>query len=99
MLSFAHVPDNWVFAPKSIEIMTSEDGVNYSEPYIANYTFDAEDEKQNVSQLISLSVPAKNSKVMYVKIVARSIKKIPMWHTEAKGLRPWIMIDEIQIQE
>lgn len=99
MLSFAHVPDNWVFAPKSIEIMTSEDGITYSEPYIANYTFDAEDEKQNVSQLISLSVPAKNSKVMYVKIVARSIKKIPMWHAEAKGLRPWIMIDEIQIQE
>jgi hypothetical protein len=29
--------------------------------------------------------------------VAKSIKKIPYWHN-AKGLSPWIMVDELKIK-
>ena len=97
MLTFAHDPENWAFAPKSVEVYCSTDSVNYSEPYQSNYLFDAENEKENVSQVVHSAVPVNKTGVMYIKIVARSIGRIPAWH-QAKGLRPWIMIDEIQIQ-
>lgn len=97
-VAFAHVPENWVFAPKNVEVLVSSDSVNYSEPYTIPNIFKSEDEAQNVSQLVHSLIPINHDGVKYIKIVAHSIKKIPMWH-EAKGLRPWIMIDEIQIME
>ena len=97
-VAFAHTPENWVFAPKNVEIFVSADSVTYSEPYTIPAVFKSEDEAQNVSQLVHSLIPINHSGVKYIKIVAHSIKKIPMWH-EAKGLRPWIMIDEIQIIE
>ena len=97
-VAFAHTPENWVFAPKNVEIFVSADSITYSEPYTIPTVFKSEDEAQNVSQLVHSLIPINHSGVKYIKIVAHSIKKIPMWH-EAKGLRPWIMIDEIQIIE
>ena len=98
MLTFAHDPENWAFAPKAIEVYCSADSLNYSEPYqSSNYQFDVENEKENVSQAVHAAVTVNKTGVKYIKIVARSIGRIPTWH-QAKGLRPWIMIDEIQIQ-
>ncbi len=97
MLTFAHDPENWAFAPKTIEVYYSSDSVNYSGPYQSEYLFDAENEKENVSQTVHSAVSVNKHGVKYIKIVARSIERIPAWH-QAKGLRPWIMIDEIQIQ-
>ena len=98
ILAFAHDPENWVFAPKAIEVYCSSDSINYSGPYWSEYLFNAENEKENVSQLVHSLIPINKQEVKYIKIVARSIGRIPAWH-QAKGLRPWIMIDEIQIQD
>lgn len=98
MLAFAHDPENWAFAPKTIEVYCSSDSVNFSGPYQSEYLFNAENEKENVSQLVHSVVPMHKQGIRYIKIVARSIGRIPAWH-QAKGLRPWIMIDEIQIQD
>ena len=52
----------------------------------------------NTTQLQTLVVPVKRSDVRFVKIMARPIHGIPDWH-RAKGLNPWIMLDEIKIEE
>ena len=96
-ISFAHVPENWAFSPSKAEVMTSEDSISFSEPYVVNLSFDPSSEKENTPQNIVVDIPINAKNVKYVKIVAKSIKKIPYWHN-AKGLSPWIMVDELKIK-
>lgn len=97
-LRFAHVPDAWVFAPAEVSVCTSADGKNFGEPISATITYDAADEAMNTTQLQVLNIPVEKSEVRFVRIVAKPIARIPQWH-RAKGLKPWIMMDEIEIGE
>ena len=96
---YAHVPDAWVFAPAHVTVSVSSDGVSYSAPVSAEITYDAASEEMNTTQLQMLSIPVSSSQpVRFVRIVAESIPGIPKWH-RAKGLNPWLMMDEIKIEE
>lgn len=97
-LRFAHVPDAWVFAPAEVLVSVSSDGQNYSRPQAAVITYDATAESMNTTQLQVVTVPLHQRDVRYVRVVAKPISRIPVWH-RAKGLNPWIMLDEIQIDE
>ena len=98
VLRFAHVPDAWVFAPAQVEIQLSSDGKVYSDPIPATITYDAAAEAMNTTQLQVITIPADRADVRFVRIIARPISRIPQWH-RAKGLNPWLMIDEIEIKE
>lgn len=98
ILRFAHVPEAWAFAPKSMAVYVSSDGENYSPAYNAKIKYDPSEEAMNSPQLVVLSVDINQPDVKYVRVVARNLGKIPVWH-KAKGLRPWIMVDEIQVNE
>ena len=52
----------------------------------------------NTTQLQMLTVPVNRTGVRFVKIVAQPIRGIPSWH-RAKGLKPWILMDEIEVSE
>ena len=52
----------------------------------------------NATQLQMLTVPVNRTDVRFVRIIATPIARIPAWH-RAKGLNPWIMMDEIKIEE
>ncbi|MBQ6683449.1 MAG: chitobiase/beta-hexosaminidase C-terminal domain-containing protein [Bacteroidales bacterium] len=98
LLRFAHVPDAWVFAPAEVSVSVSSDGNNYSEPIPALITFNASDPSMNTTQLQAIKVPVNQDNIRFVRITAKPIKRIPDWH-RAKGLNPWMMIDEIEIEE
>ena len=97
-LRFAHVPDAWVFAPAQVEIQVSADGKNYSDPIPATITYDPSSESMNTTQLQVVTIPAEKEDVRFVRVVAKPIGRIPQWH-RAKGLNPWIMVDEVEIKE
>ncbi len=52
----------------------------------------------NTTQLQVLTIPVQSGEVTHIRLTARPIEHIPAWH-RAKGLNPWIMLDEIIIQE
>ena len=98
VLRFAHVPDAWVFAPAQIEVQLSADGKTFSDPIPATITYDAAAEAMNTTQLQVITIPVDRQDVRFVRVVAKPISRIPLWH-RAKGLNPWLMIDEIEISE
>lgn len=97
-MNFAHVPDAWAFAPSDVYVCVSSDGVTYSNPIHAKIKYDPSSEEMNAAQLQHISIDVEKDHVRYVRIVAKNIGKIPSWH-KAKGLRPWIMVDEVHLNE
>lgn len=97
-LRFAHVPDAWVFAPVEVSVSVSSDGKEFTDPVAATITYDPASEQMNTTQLQILNIPVNHSDVRFVRVVAKPMSRIPQWH-RAKGLNPWIMMDEIEIQE
>ncbi|MBO4751350.1 MAG: chitobiase/beta-hexosaminidase C-terminal domain-containing protein [Bacteroidales bacterium] len=97
-LRFAHNPDAWAFAPTAVDVYVSQDGVSYSEPMAANITYDPQSESMNMSQLTTINVFVDKPNVRYVKVVAKNMGRIPSWHRN-KGLRPWLMTDEVKLNE
>ncbi len=96
--SFAHVPDAWAFAPTAVQVYVSSDGEIYSPAIGAKLKYAPEEESMNKPQLVKVTVDVNKSDVKYVRLVAKNMGRIPSWH-KAKGLRPWIMIDEVQLNE
>ncbi|MCR4812954.1 MAG: chitobiase/beta-hexosaminidase C-terminal domain-containing protein [Bacteroidales bacterium] len=97
-LRFAHNPDAWAFAPTAVDVYVSQDGVTYSEPMAATITYDPQSESMNMSQLVTINVYVEKPNVRYVKVVAKNMGRIPSWHRN-KGLRPWLMTDEVKLNE
>lgn len=97
-VNFAHVPDAWAFAPTKVYVMVSSDGQEFSEPIQAKIKYDPAEESMNMSQLQSMNIEINRPNVRYVKLVAKNLGKIPSWH-KAKGLKPWIMVDEVRLNE
>ena len=97
-LRFAHNPDAWAFAPTAVDIYVSADGVTYSDPIAAKITYDPQSADMNTSQLVNINVVADKPGVKFVKVVAKNMGRIPSWHKN-KGLRPWLMADEIKLNE
>ena len=96
--NFAHVPDAWAFAPTAVQVYVSSDGVNYSPAINAKLKYAPEEQSMNSPQLVTVTVDINQTDVKYVRFVARNMGRIPAWH-KARGLRPWIMVDEIQLIE
>ena len=97
-LRFAHNPDAWAFAPTAVDVYVSTDGVTYSDAIPATITYDPQSESMNSSQLTTINVYVEKPNVRYVKVVAKNMGRIPSWHRN-KGLRPWLMTDEIRLNE
>ena len=96
--TFMHAPESWAFAPKSFSVYVSPDGKNYSPEIKADVKFIPSEKENAYNQVITFRSLVNINQVKYIKVVAKSIGKIPSWH-EAKGLRPWMFVDEIVINE
>ena len=95
---FAHVPDAWAFAPTAVQVYVSSDGVNYSPAINAKLNYAPEEQSMNSPQLVTLTVEVNQPDVKFVRLVAKNLGRIPAWH-KARGLKPWIMIDEVELDE
>lgn len=96
--NFAHVPDAWAFAPTAVQVYVSSDGETFSPAIDARIKYAPAEESMNSPQLQTIVVEVNQPNVQYVRVVAKNLGRIPSWH-KAKGLRPWIMVDEIQLNE
>ncbi|MCR4660140.1 MAG: chitobiase/beta-hexosaminidase C-terminal domain-containing protein [Bacteroidales bacterium] len=97
ILGFAHNPSVWVFAPNEVAISTSTDGIHFSEPTSATISYNPADADMQ-QQKITLEVPIDNTDVKYIKVSIKTLGRIPDWH-RAKGLKPWLLTDEITVTE
>lgn len=97
-LHFAHVPDAWAFAPTQVMVYVSEDGENFSQAIPAKIKYNPGEKDMDMPQLQTVRIDVDRPNVRYVRVVAKNLGRIPVWH-KAKGLRPWIMVDEIQLNE
>jgi len=98
VVNFAHVPDAWAFAPTAVQVYVSADGVDFSPAIAAKIKYAPEEQSMNSPQLVTVTVDVNQSDVKFVRLVAKNMGRIPSWH-KAKGLRPWVMVDEIQLNE
>lgn len=97
-VSFAHVPDAWAFAPNAVQVYVSADGENFSPAINAKLNYAPEEQSMNSPQLVKITVEVNQPDVKFVRLVAKNMGRIPAWH-KARGLKPWIMVDEVQLNE
>lgn len=97
-VSFAHVPEAWAFAPTAVQVFVSSDGENFSPAINAKLKYAPEEQSMNSPQLVKVVIDVNQADVKYVRLVAKNMGRIPSWH-KARGLRPWIMVDEVQLNE
>lgn len=97
-LRFAHAPHLWAFAPRKVTILLSHDGQLFADSIDAVIPFDPADPQFNSTQLVTLKVPILKENISALKIQALALPALPQWH-RAKGLKPWLLIDEIEVSE
>ena len=97
-LRYAHTPGTWAFAPRQVMIALSADGITYGDTLIADIPFDPADEEEATPRVTEIKVPVGKDAVGFMKIIPKTIDRIPAWH-RAKGLKPWMLMDEIEISE
>ncbi len=97
-LRYAHAPQLWAFAPRSVTLAFSADGTSFGDTVRVELPFDPADQASETPQVVELSIPADRPAAAFVRIVADAIPSIPAWH-RAKGLKPWLLMDEVEVIE
>lgn len=97
-LRFAHVPDNWAFAPRNVIVLLSADGEHYSDTLQVAMPFDPASDEENSPRVVEVRVPVTKGGVASFKVEVDALSAVPAWH-RAKGLKPWILMDEIEVSE
>ena len=98
ILRYAHSPATWAFAPQKVRIAVSADGINYTDTLTASIPFHPDEEEENTPRVVELKAPVDREGIGFIKIIPQTIGSIPSWH-RAKGLKPWTLMDEIEIIE
>lgn len=97
-LRYAHAPELWAFAPKQVTVLLSSDGETYTDTLHVEIPFDPALKDYDNPQVVELKVPVDKKGMGFLKIEALSIGSVPNWH-RAKGLNPWLLMDEIEVSE
>lgn len=97
-LRFAHVPDNWAFAPQQVNVLLSSDGEHYTDTLNVAIPFDPASSEENHPREVELKVPVDKEGIASFKVEVNALSAVPDWH-RAKGLKPWVLMDEIEVSE
>jgi len=81
---------SWIYFPKAIEFLISNDGVNFETVKIISQS-EIEDVKGRIVENIS------EKKAKYIKVIAKNLGKIPDGSPGA-GSNSWLFVDEISIE-
>ncbi|MBR1517137.1 MAG: chitobiase/beta-hexosaminidase C-terminal domain-containing protein [Bacteroidales bacterium] len=98
ILRFAHSPEAWIFAPSEVVVYLSYDRQTYNDSVVAPIDYNAADREQSMPVVRVVRTNVSRQGVQAIRVVARGIGRIPDWH-RAKGLKPWLMMDEVQVKE
>lgn len=81
---------SWIHYPKSIEVLVSNDGVNFKSVKTV-----AAAEISNQKGMVEMSFPKENAK--FVRVIAQKLDKIPPGFP-GEGSNAWIFADEIMVE-
>lgn len=95
-LRFAHNPSVWAFAPQSVSVSTSTDGTVFGPSQTVLPEFDPAVQDNATPQVVVMVVPIKDTQAEYVRVEFSPLPQLPAWH-RGKGLKPWLMIDELEV--
>src|SRR5581483_1679109 len=95
MLDFLQDTRAWIIFPSKVDILLSDDGINFKNLGSIMNTIPAKDYNMQTEKLKKEF--AQPISARYVKFVAKNFGKLPEWH-EGKGDGAFIFIDEIEIR-
>lgn len=81
---------SWIYPPKTLEVLISEDGKKFKS--IGKINFDT-----NNSMRTENTIYFKKTAARYVRVIAENYGKIPLGNPGA-GSMPWLFVDEISIE-
>ncbi len=85
----------WIFAPKEIQIFTSDDNVTFSAFSTIPNSIDEHEDGAIVKDFFT----EKNGKARFVKVVVKNRGLCPSWHKAAQyGGKSWIFLDEVSVE-
>ncbi len=87
---------SWIFYPTEVSFMFSNDGKSFInlEKYLRKYKTIESGE----IEIRNVEFSKIDTKVRYIKIIAKKLGNLPDWHLGAKhGGKSWLFVDEIQI--
>ncbi len=81
---------SWIYFPKSIEFLLSEDGVNFK-------SLQSISAKEIIEKRGEITIEVNSKKTKYIKVIASNLGKIPEGNPGA-GSSAWLFIDEIGVE-
>ncbi len=88
---FLQDENNWIFMPRSVEFLVSEDGKRFES--VGTVKNDVPEKDPSVVKKDFVTTFQKRQ-VRYIRMIAASIQVCPPWHSGA-GQKAWTFIDEI----
>jgi hexosaminidase len=93
-IGFFRASSSWVVFPLYIDFYTSEDGRSFEKVDSINIPTTLRNPDWVQKDFTSTF---ENRKVRYVKIFAKNLQELPIWHPSA-GKKSWLMADEIIVE-
>lgn len=91
---FLQQQNAWIFLPKEVKFLISEDGNQFEEAFsLQQNTSLRADQVESRTYKTMLS----SKKARYIKIVAKSMGACPDWHGGAGG-KSWLFVDEVIVE-
>lgn len=91
---FLNNKSSWIYPPRSIEVLVSDDGVNFTS--LAKKTFDAENMNSNGIETVVLDTPGASGR--YLKVIGQTFGLVPESIAGAKDKGAWLFMDEIVVE-
>jgi len=91
---FLEDQNSWIFFPKSMEVLISDDGKEFTS---AGKIVKEEPKETFDPSANDYEIKLDNVYARYIKVKAEGVKICPQWHKGAGG-KAWIFIDEINVK-
>ena len=86
---------DWIFGPKSIAVLTSEDGETFTE--VASEEIADIDNMDEGNGCLDYTLTFEKTSAKYLKVVAETYKELPQWHPGA-GHPGFLFVDEVIVK-
>ena len=87
--------DDWIFYPKKVSILASNDGKSYRK--LINHQYDIKPDSKGIDQSSLIWNSKEGVKAKFIKIQFENQGTCPDWHKGAGG-KAWLFLDEIGFQ-
>ena len=88
-----HETGSWVFLPKGIKVLASDDGKLYTEVGSTSNNVPLQSE----ALVMDFCVDVEKVNTQYIKVVVLNQQDVPEWHSAAGG-KSWLFVDEIIVE-